>query len=47
MISQFSQASPVDIHRARDALKESLEQQIIQAYEGDVLEIYYTEYVTQ
>ena len=47
IISQFSQALPVDIHRAREALKESLEQQIIQAYDGDVLEIYYTDYVTQ
>ena len=47
IISQFSQASPGDVHKARAALKESLQQKIIEAYEGDVLEIYYTEYVTQ
>jgi flagellar protein FliL len=47
IISQFSQARPVDVHRAREALKQALEQKIIQAYDGDVLEIYYTEYVTQ
>ena len=47
IIGQFSQARPVDIHGAREALKESLEQKIIDAYDGDVVEIYYTEYVTQ
>ena len=47
IIGQFSQARPVDVHGAREALKESLEQKIIEAYDGDVVEMYYTEYVTQ
>lgn len=47
IIGPFSQASPVDVHGAREALKESLEQKIIEAYGEAVLEIYYTEYVTQ
>jgi flagellar FliL protein len=47
IISTFSQAKPTDVVGARDALKESLQQKIIEAYHGDVIEIYYTEYVTQ
>jgi flagellar FliL protein len=47
IISTFSQASPTDVSGARDALKEALQQKIIEAYEGDVMGIYYTEYVTQ
>ena len=47
IISQFSQAQPADVVGARDALKEALEQKIIEAYEGDVMGIYYSEYVTQ
>jgi flagellar FliL protein len=51
IISTFSQASPADVTGARDALKESLEQKIIEAYTEDgvpmVMGIYYTEYVTQ
>ena len=47
IISQFSQAQPADIVGARDALKEALEQKIIEAYEGNVMGIYYSEYVTQ
>jgi flagellar FliL protein len=51
IISTFSQASPADVTGARDALKEALEQKIIEAYtEHDVpmvMGIYYTEYVTQ
>ena len=31
IISQYSQASPVDIQRAREALKDFLEQKIVQA----------------
>lgn len=46
-IAYFSQANPVDVAGAREALKVGLQQQIVEAYEGDVLEIYYTEYVTQ
>jgi flagellar protein FliL len=51
IIATFSQASPADVTGARDALKEALEQKIIEAYtEHDVqmvMGIYYTEYVTQ
>jgi flagellar FliL protein len=47
VISTFSQAQPADVIGARDALKEALEQKIIEAYHGEVLGIYYTEYVTQ
>jgi flagellar FliL protein len=47
VISTFSQAQPADVTGARDALKEALEQKIIEAYHGEVIEIYYTEYVTQ
>jgi flagellar protein FliL len=51
VISTFSQAAPADVTGARDALKEALEQKIIEAYTEEdhplVLGIYYTEYVTQ
>jgi flagellar protein FliL len=51
IISTFSQATPADVTGARDALKEALEQKIIEAYTEDgvpmVMHIYYTEYVTQ
>ncbi|SEO78397.1 flagellar basal body-associated FliL family protein [Trujillonella endophytica] len=53
VISTFSQAQPTDVTGARDALKESLRQQIIDAYtdheEGTqmVMDVYLTEYVTQ
>ncbi|RBY89554.1 flagellar basal body-associated protein FliL [Blastococcus sp. TF02A-30] len=51
IISTFSQASPADVTGARDALKETLEQKIIEAYTEHevqmVMGIYYTEYVTQ
>lgn len=51
VISTFSQADPADVNTAREALKEALEQKIIEAYteEGHplVMGIYYTEYVTQ
>jgi flagellar protein FliL len=51
IISTFSQAKPADIIGARDALKEALEQKIIEKYTVDgvqtVMGIYYTEYVTQ
>ena len=47
IISTFSQAKPADVNGAREALKESLEQKIVDAYEGDVMAIYYNEYVTQ
>jgi flagellar FliL protein len=51
LISTYSQAQPADVVSARDALKESLEQKIIEAYTHDgtqmVMGIYLTEYVTQ
>ena len=52
IISTFSQANPADVVGARDALKEALEQKIIEAYTEEdgvqmVMGIYYTEYVTQ
>ena len=47
VISTFSQAKPQDVTAARDALKEALEEKIIEAYDGEVMGIYYTEYVTQ
>ena len=51
IIATFSQAQPTDVTGAREALKESLEQKIIEAYTEDgnakVMAIYYTEYVTQ
>jgi flagellar protein FliL len=51
IISTFSQANPTDVTGARDALKEALEKEIVDAYTEDgvqmVMGIYYTEYVTQ
>jgi flagellar FliL protein len=51
VISTFSQAQPTDVTAARDALKESLRHQIIEAYTLDgaeiVMDVYLTEYVTQ
>jgi flagellar FliL protein len=51
VISTYSQAQPADVTGAREALKESLEQQIVEAYtEHDVkmvMDVYLTEYVTQ
>jgi flagellar FliL protein len=47
VISTFSQAAPADVNGAREALKEALEAKIVEAYHGEVMEIRYTEYVTQ
>ena len=52
IISTFSQAQPADVVGAREALKESLQEKIIEAYTDHdgvktVMGIYYTEYVTQ
>ncbi|MGY2064446.1 flagellar basal body-associated FliL family protein [Blastococcus sp. SYSU DS0619] len=51
IISTFSQAAPADVTGAREALKESLQAKIVEAYTSDghatVMGIYYTEYVTQ
>jgi flagellar FliL protein len=47
IISTFSQAQPADVVGARDALKKALQKKIIEAYDGEVMGIYYTDYVTQ
>jgi flagellar FliL protein len=52
VISTYSQAQPADVTGAREALKESLEHQIVEAYTDEegvemVMGIYFTEYVTQ
>ena len=47
VISTFSQANPADVTGARDALKQALKKKIIQAYDGEVMDIYYNQYVTQ
>jgi flagellar FliL protein len=47
IISTFSQAAPADVVGAREALKAALEEKIVEAYHGDVMDIYYNEYVTQ
>ena len=51
LISTYSQAQPADVVGARDALKEALEQKIVEAYTEDgvpmVMHVYLTEYVTQ
>jgi flagellar FliL protein len=47
IISMFSQAAPADVVGAREALKVALQEKIIEAYHGDVMGIYYNEYVTQ
>lgn len=51
LIATYSQAQPADVVGARDALKEALEQKIVEAYTVDgahtVMGIYLTEYVTQ
>jgi flagellar FliL protein len=47
VISTFSQAKPADVTGARDALKQALKKKIIEAYDGEVMDIYYNQYVTQ
>jgi flagellar FliL protein len=46
-IAQFSGAALSDVQTNREAMKAALETAIVEAYHGDVYEIYYTEYVTQ
>ncbi|GAB3356481.1 flagellar basal body-associated FliL family protein [Modestobacter lapidis] len=46
-IAQFSGAALSDVQTNREAMKAALQQAIVDAYHGDVYEIYYTEYVTQ
>jgi flagellar FliL protein len=47
VISTYSGAQPADVAANREALKEALQQKIEEAYEGEVMGIYLTEYVTQ
>jgi len=46
-IAQFSGAALSDVQTNREAMKAALKGKIVEAYHGDVYEIYYTEYVTQ
>jgi flagellar protein FliL len=46
-ISEFSGASLADVQTNREAMKAALLKKISTAYEGHVMELYYTEYVTQ
>ncbi len=46
-IAQFSGAALSDVQTNREAMKAALQEAIVEAYHGDVYEIYYTEYVTQ
>ena len=47
VISTYSGAQPADVAANREALKDALQQKVEEAYEGDVMGIYLTEYVTQ
>ena len=47
VISTFSQAAPADVVGNREALKKALQKKIVTAYDGEVMEIYYTDYATQ
>jgi flagellar protein FliL len=46
-ISQFSGAALADVQNNREAMKAAFEQAVIEAYHGEVYELWYTEYVTQ
>lgn len=46
-ISQFSGAPLSDVQANREAMKAAFEAAVIEAYHGDVYELWYTEYVTQ
>jgi len=46
-ISQFSGAALADVQNNREAMKAAFEAAVIEAYHGDVYELWYTEYVTQ
>jgi flagellar protein FliL len=47
VISTFSLAKPADVNGARDAMKAALQKKIVDAYDGQVMAIYFTQYVTQ
>ncbi|MCZ2817814.1 flagellar basal body-associated FliL family protein [Modestobacter sp. VKM Ac-2984] len=46
-ISQFSGAALSDVTSNREAMKAAFEAAVVEAYHGDVYELWYTEYVTQ
>ena len=46
-IAHFSGAALNDVQTNREAMKAALQTEIVEAYHGDVMSIYYTEYVTQ
>jgi flagellar FliL protein len=46
-IAHFSGAALNDVQTNREAMKAALQEKIVEAYHGDVYELYYTEYVTQ
>ncbi|GAB4082704.1 flagellar basal body protein FliL [Modestobacter muralis] len=46
-ISQFSGAALADVQNNREAMKAAFEAAVIEAYHGNVYELWYTEYVTQ
>jgi flagellar FliL protein len=46
-IAQFSGAALTDVQTNREAMKAALQTAIVEAYHGEVMSIYYTEYVTQ
>ncbi|MFQ1004408.1 flagellar basal body-associated protein FliL [Modestobacter sp. SSW1-42] len=46
-ISQFSGVTLTDVQANREAMKAHFEEAVIEAYHGDVYELWYTEYVTQ
>jgi flagellar protein FliL len=46
-ISQFSGAALSDVQNNREAMKAAFEAAVVEAYHGDVYELWYTEYVTQ
>ena len=46
-IAQFSGAALADVQTNREAMKAAFEAAVVEAYHGDVYELWYTEYVTQ
>jgi flagellar FliL protein len=46
-ISQFSGAALSDVQNNREAMKAAFQAAVVEAYHGDVYELWYTEYVTQ
>ncbi len=46
-IAHFSGPALNDVQTNREAMKAALQSEIVEAYHGDVMSIYYTEYVTQ